>query len=1420
MKNVLGDGMKKKIAKAVLWGIALATSGFATASASVAAAPADAPRYQIASAKPANVDPTVVQPYIVRTKPAETTCRLGAFVIPSDKASLISQATAAASAGTYVNIVYSKDTDGFCVISQITTAASQTPPAVSSTNSGGASIRSPGQDLLSEGYSNPYATSFKAAYRDFGQGKFDEAVDPISGKLTLKYTDVVIPGPNGLDIRITRNYTSPDPVSIVRDSLEPHFNGFGWNVIANHGGIRGMIGRIANNEGATGDWDGLWLNTARLPQWVNGDGSVEALMPVDTAPFTRNPNVMVWTTNSGTRLTLNNNRWIATTTDGTVIEFGLLYDAFDQPVRGNMYPTRITDRWGNWLNFEYHVTYFEAMRLADGQLRATYLAGNVPLSRITASDGRLVELEYETPGQSLNSGLRWTDFALKRIRYGSHSIDFDYDRVDVRGSNIISTTSAKYFLKRVTRADGLQWNYTYGALPTNRERPVAGNTGLQTITYPQGGTSTYEWGPSLTLGARNSLGEQLPNTYQVRKKTSSANAGSGVWRFLYSDSNAASETNTRLPWIDGNGIAFGLEQAGSIEGKAIEVGLVIGPNSVEAFHHFTRWPGNNNQLCADGNPEGNSDYCGASPLWWLGKIYQHSVYPANTVFSSSPVPMNQKKNYVHEATHISSIAFRMSGPDPLTPLARISGGTYFPEGDAYTFHSRVKSVRTERGVKSYSSDNTVYDLECARVTTKSESGDRVMTSATVAATDSFCQVSSETMSESGARKKRVARTFTSDKKNVVSEISYGMVDSGGLTSRYTYYATGELETRVDPRGYTTRYDAHKRGTPQSELMPVDPNGTKNGATEATATRIQIARIVDDLGRITSETDGEGRAVGFDYNGQHKPTQIRPTRGSILDFTYGGAQVTVTRGSRVETVKYDGFGRVIESDNGVFKTKYRYDAGGRRTFVSYPGSELGQRVEYDALDRPIRLHEPDPSSGSGEVTTRIDYFDNLHDVHITAPNGGVTKLTMEAFGDPSQAWVKKVVLPDANAGSIEYKRNVFGQVEEIKSVSPAGTAIRTMKYDENNGYYLIEETHPELGTVKYERDASGNMIGRTVGASGKTMYAYDGQNRLISVTPPSGDALTPAISRTWYKTGKPKTVVAGGVTREYEFDQNDNLTKETVTIDGAPRALVYAYDSLDSLMNVTYPSGRISEFGPDLLGRPTKATPFVSSMSHHPSGMVREINFANETKQNFDEQRRPMVSLNKVYAGSNPLLEMGYLYDQNANMTSITEPSSSAQHGYTRSATYDLFDRIKTIGSESFTYKGIGDFDQTRNAAGVQSTYAYDGTNRRLTGISGAVPRSYSYDVYGNVTSDGRGFAFGYDAFSTLRSTSGGAANSQYVYDGHQHMAKQTTGSVVKQFLYGMSGRLFGEYPLGGTNATGAREFFYASGKMVGQAVRE
>ncbi len=1063
---------------------------------------------------------------------------------------------------------------------------------------------------------------------------------------------------------------------------------------------------------------------------------------------------------------------------------------------------------------------------------------SVPISKITSSDGRVVDFEYASGDPAWLPGMPRREYFLKTLRYGQHQINYEMIRkVASAGGMAI----AKYFLAAKVADDGKrhQFDYYFDGVPWFYDNAVpdaifgfpescrmpVGVGVLRSLTHPAGGMTTFTWVASERPDPKFVCGRDyiLPRA-MLRTRTTS---DGGVWRYSYSDMSSSvtrvlpDDAPPAVGWYaDPTGGANGaITRIGGANKVNFEWGRVSGPTkTVMSYHH--------DRFGVEGPINQNGDFRNFLTPILLGRAIVVETYSPG----AAPAQLLRSERHAYTSAFSSSIPLYLEDytlfAGGINYLQFYNAAITWPMERIVTLGTSTYSTKHEYQWMTWPAYPTLpnYPINqgwfnpCAVPVSTLSRGQRSKTASLVTnypvyLSHGWCHVDSETTLEDNSRKQSSVRTLTVDKKNVASQTVFGQFDTGGITTSATYFASGEIETQTDPLGNVTRSSNYKRGMPQTETHPIDPSNT-----------IAINRVIDDLGRVSSETDGENRTASFTYNGQHHPISITPPRGASLAFGYSGAEDTISRGSRLEKVTYDGFGRVLSHDNAGLVTTYRYDVAGRRTFVSYPGSTSGQRVEYDALDRPTKLYEPDPMSSTGEVVTTIEYNDSLSQIRVTNPNGGVTTLTMEAFGDPSDAWVKKRELP-GGAGTIEYTRNVFGQVEKIRHTSgdtPPVVVERTMKYDADRGYYLIEETHPELGLIKYDRDANGNMIGRTVGSSGKTTYSYDGQNRLVTVTPPPGDTTTPTITRTWYKTGKPKSVVAGGVSRNYTFDENDNLLSETLGIDGVTRALSYAYDSLDSLQSITYPSGRISELAPDLLGRATKATPFVTSATHHPSGMLKEITFANGTKQNFAEQtRRPIVAGNRIVNGSSAaLLDLAYGFDKNANMLSILEPTASAQFGYARNATYDAFDRIKSIGNEAFDYVGIGDFKTTKNLAGLSSTFNYNLSTRRLDSISGAVPRTYGYDAYGNVSTDGRGFTYAYDAYSTLRSTTGGSANSLYVYDGHQHMAKQTTGGLAKYFLYGMNGRLFGEYPSAGTNATGSREYFYLSGKMVGQTVKE
>ena len=1386
-------------------------------------------------------------PSLVRTTPPIDGCAYGLLIVKDDAPSvpLLQSLTTAYDSKMKVNITVAVESAQTCVVTAVTTASAQT----------GTTVQSLTNPTPLDGYNNRFATSNKSAFRDFNQGKFDESIDPVTGRLTLIYNDVVVPGPNGLDIKVVRSYHAPDQTQVVSDlieSLEPKFNGLGWNVHVNFGGVRGLPVNTTclPDPAMTLNGGGQYWSIENLPNWITAEGRALPMMPVANS---NGSGPCYWTASNGVRIgsyTSNAGAYpYAELPNGTRIDLGLSSTQWTQSIpgtesgqRNNFLPTKITDRWGNWIAFEYLTAYTE-LAYGVGSLMAANNSGNIPITRITASDGRVVNFTYGStaPGWASGQALPLADFALKQIDYGGYSVKYNYSRLEltgVFGTTIPSPTVGKYFLANVDRPDGKRWGYEHdisGPIGTNPFVwvPATAQYLLKTITFPQGGTTTYTWGLSQRTTPSIGSRPQRPLSTQVRQKLSS---DGGAWRYAYTDSvRSASNPDDDIPDpVTGLYIAVPPEpfDPSNPPLPAFEGSRITGPSNIELAYHAPRY-----FAITCGNCE--VPRASGGPIPALGLIRQHAVFALGTSFRSAATAV-EKTVYTHESTYVSSVDLRQGFPsanDLLDPPLETQSSNY---------HSRLLTKSISRGTRTYTRTNATFNLGCSEAQGGTEIGERVrQTALTFGA---FCQVVGETLYEgsgtSAPRKKRIVRNLTANQKNIQSEFWFGPTDSDGgfALNQYTYHATGDVASHTDAVGSTTRYNNYTRGTAQEELHPTVRGGDAN--SEPATTRIRTVRVVDDLGRITSETDGEGRKVDYSYNGEHKPLSItlaRDTVARVINFTYNGNNDVMTQGARTEQVNYDGLGRVTSYHNGIFSTGYGYDAAGRRNFVSYPGKTEGQGVTFDALNRPLTLTEPNPTgTGTGQAVTEVTYQDNEHAVTVKNARNYTTKTSYESMADPSDGWIKSQVLAD-NVGTLRYDRNIFGQPEMIaytNALDASQNVTRTMAYDAANQYHFYLQSHPELGDKYHVRDNNGNVTGTVVArgnvTTGVTGYQYDGQNRLIAVTPPAGD-ITPGVARTWYRSGKPKTIVAGNVTRSYQFDGNDNLSSETVTIDGVARTLGYEYDALDHLNRMTYPSGDTVDYAPDVLGRPTQATPFVTSMAHHPSGLASTLTYANGLVQNFDEQATralPSALAVRRTATNASMLSLGFGYDSVANLTTMTDGLGL---GYARNNGFDGFDRITSAtypttpaANENFTFKGIGDFD-TKSGNGTAQSYSIDATTRRLSTIVSANPsyaRSYSYDGYGNASGDGR-FNYSFDAYSTLRQSRqlNGSVIADYVYDGLNQLAKKTStpppnGNPNLQtvnYLYSATGKLFGEYPANAT--TTGKEFIYASGKMVGQSVR-
>jgi YD repeat-containing protein len=601
----------------------------------------------------------------------------------------------------------------------------------------------------------------------------------------------------------------------------------------------------------------------------------------------------------------------------------------------------------------------------------------------------------------------------------------------------------------------------------------------------------------------------------------------------------------------------------------------------------------------------------------------------------------------------------------------------------------------------------------------------------------------------------------------------------GVTTTYAYHATGDVSQIADARGVATSYSNYKRGVAQTETHP-------EGVT--------VSRVVNDTGTIQRETNGRQFTRTFTYDGLNRITAVTFPINLGKTVVWSPTTKVTTRGSFKETVSFDGFRRPIQVEKqdltkpgSSIVVTFRYDAVGRKIFDSYPNSAVGTSFEYDTLGRLKAVIHADGAR-------RTYAYSSGNRVTVQNERLFSTAYTYRSFGDPDE---RNLMRTDASEGvSTVFVRNILGQIVNVTQ----GTVERTYAYNTSN--FLVSEANPETGTTTYGRDAIGNMTSKQVGASGITVFTYDGLNRLRNVNYPG---TTPDVSLQYDGNDNLIQVANSGVaTWTYGYDANDNLTTETLSIDGQALTVRNSYNGLDFLTSITYPSARVISYNPDALGRSTTVSPYLTGVTYHPNGVPSTLNYANGRQTTTTLNNRQLIA-NLSTPG---LVDLQYAYDGRGNVISIADAIRPQTN---RTLGYDGIDRLITAngvwGAGTIGYDDTGNI-QSMALGGATTSYAY--ASHRLASVSGARNANFTYDVYGNVTGNER-HSFLYDDAGNLRAVSG-ASSAAYLYDGNDRRVRVQKGSTFTYNLYSKNGNLLGEY-----DGTGfwLKEYAYLGGKLVG-----
>ncbi len=1176
-----------------------------------------------------------------------------------------------------------------------------------------------------------------------------DSVDNRDGNLTIRHTDLLIPGNGGLDIAVTRMYALNQLSAGLTASYVMSYKwlalGPGWNLM--------VAPRITeDNNYVTGGNNSLYYSASSLGNLCNGvpltSGSM-VINGVNTPIIIDGRSLPTLELPTGERLTLyssgggvayTSNNWrvscsggfiTAKSPAGVTYDFGALsanrmigtysLSRFPPPPGGGGIPPdrsvsyidalSATDANGNWLKYQYttfgspYTPWAMPGTYSSGShppgRNVTFERGRVP-SSITSSDGRSVSFAYSPTTGRLTSV---TDNAGRTLQY--------------QYTSMVATFAAD-FLTRVIRPDGTDWRYAYnnGGYRQGAYHQVYSGLSdstvqeyrLQALTYPTGGSISYVYdyynlSASINLG--NGGSALFTRGERVKRRTLSTGE---TWQYAYTRGGAGQ----------------------------FDVTTVTGPEGVTTYRYMSPGYVRNNDATVPWVWENNA--------WKVGQLIDQTMPDGSTEsYEYTPRVMSSAARMLQDLGNVR---------DQQNWTADLSRRTVIRNGTTH--------VTTNSTFDAYGNPTTIVE-------SGPNGGNRTVTRTYL--NDTAKWIIGRLKDESSVGKSEL-RTFDANGNMVTFSRT-------GVTTSFTYTSEGDVASVTRPGPYTTTLGSYMRGIPQTESQPDSVN---------------IARAVSAAGFVTSETNGEGHTRSFTFDGLGRETSITYAQGSPSTITYTANSRTATRGGLSEVTVYDGFGRATSVTLGGITTTYAHDFKGRKTFESNPGSSSGTSFEYDVFNRLKKVTYADGSF------KRHDY--GIGAFSITDERSNVTTYFYRSYGNPDERFLMGIATPVASA-NVAIDR---GSNDLVSSVQQ-GVVLRTFGYDSRN--FLVTETHPELGTITYGRDGAGNMTSRRIGSGPATTYSYDGHNRGTGVWYPDGTSTT----QTYTRNNKQKTLISAAGTRGFTYDANDNLTIESLVSDGVTLTTVNAYNSIDQLSSTTYPiSGRVVSYFPDVLGRPSQASGFVSAVSYWPSGQVGQINYANGTVSSYGQNTRLWTSSFSTSRSGTAITAQSYSYDYAGNLTTISDTVDPASN---RSMGFDAINRLTSAsgpwGNGSISYDGAGNIG-SQTFGTYSLAYSYDGANR-LNAIAGSRNAAYSYDAAGNVLSNGSQ-SFSYDYAPNLRcSNCSGASRVDYAYDALNQRVWSNRAGVKTYEFFDARGSLVVEY----TPATGKLvEYIYIGGKRIAQ----
>ncbi len=1106
------------------------------------------------------------------------------------------------------------------------------------------------------------------ARRDFVSQLPFEHIDPMTGNVVLTFTDLVLPGNAGFDLRVQRTYNSKiyatygsgaGSTTLIDDS----WAGLGWSL---------HFGRIHR------------LNT-QTPSVEMSDGSQHQFfqhMDGDTTHFMGRD---FWTLERDPTGTLAARLRVPS---------GVQYDLDYEPVAGEAYATEIRDLFGNKLVVKYCNQAPRNTSLCPGLSSADDAIEYVE-QRLVGGRTRRVEFTTLAATQS-----------LQKMRYTAEGVNHDwvYSQAPTPGSGYTLLTALQ-------PPEGPNWSFTYYA-GTDADTPHA----VHIVTTPNGGTVTYDYDRHLFR-----LGSSWIYSPALTTRTTGGRAvPAGAWTYTYTQDSdwAPLKTEVSAPCASTVKYVFAPLEDGARWKLGSQVSREVWDGAVKVEEETQTWV-RSDAISLDQEGSLTRTY---AALPGIRTVTRRHASGSSASFTTSHTYHVQEDYNQYTARNFSDFG----RPENTTetgsfPLSRQTERQFFypnlnadPSFGTFIV-DRVKKEEVRVPATSGEVFTKTYVFDIVTGFKKSETLLGITTTyQPTSGGNVYKATDANSHTTTYVYDWGVPEVIATPEWTITREINptgtikwETRVGGEGHRTNFTYDKLFRLKDTDPPLGSTTtrEYDntagtyARVRRGPSLVTTHLDGYGREDWTENSLG--IKTDKTYDACGRVFYESyayDTNNIGTTYTLDALGRVTQKTNPDARFTRYEYSnGIDVKVTdENNHVTDYDFSAFGNpddarlmsVVDAGSGASDarqtTSYEYHALGSLTKVRHPGG----------LERTWGYYGPNENGGTHGLLKW-----ELH------PESGTTSYTYHAAGN---VWTKA----DAR-GTTTYTYDRNNRLTRADRPGSAGdTSFDYNAYDQRTllgnpnvqsrfGYddarrllWRVDNVQGRAFTTNYRWDDHDNLEWLYYPSGGQVKYAYDNEGRITLVSDGAGHVY--AHSFQYHPSGGVTSFTAGNwISHTTAYDSQRYWVKE---VHNTGIDLIYNYDYVGNVASVT--DGR-----PNMSQGPFTHDP-VDRLKTAP-GPWGSASFTYDTLGN---------RLTKTVAGATT----NYYYDTQAGQRNLLNSASGAEGG---SYAYDAVGNTLTDPAGAYTYTAA-DILRTATVGGVTTEYRYDGDNQRKVKLQGSDVRYY------------------------------------------------------------------------------------------------